>query len=138
MNINEILLNGGNLVIPFDVIAGGRQVSSIITTKDRWTAFNFMESPKDVGPIGFVRSEVDGDQLRGWLDQKGRQYAEISPREVRITEWSFWHDDVVEKVIYEIMLLDANGRVLRLCREGAAYPYGLLLVEGSQVEKAAA
>lgn len=52
---------------------------------------------------------------------------ELFPKEVRVTEWSFVYQGSIETVIYAIDMIGMDGRILRMCRDGAAYPYGLLL-----------
>lgn len=136
--INAILLNAEIIIIPIDVvIKGEQQVSSFITVvSDTYTMFTLTENAKDVGPVKITRSDLTSDRIKTWLSEQEGQYIEVSPREVRITEWSFWHEGQIETVIYDITLLGTDGRALRLCREGAAYPYGLLLKESSDISKA--
>jgi hypothetical protein len=135
--VNDILLNAEKIIVPFEEIRGDRQVSSLVALVGGiYTVYSLTENEKDIGPVKITRSDLTSDRIKVWLSEQEGQYAEVSPREVRITEWSFWHEGQIETVIYGIALLGSDGRALRLCREGAAYPYGLLLKDSSDVGEA--
>lgn len=133
--MNNIFLNAEKIIIPIDaIIKGDPQVSSFVTViGDTYAAFTLNENEKDIGPVKLNRSDLTSDRIKTWLLKQAGQYAEILPKEVHITEWSFWYEGQIETVIDSITLVAADGRTLRLCREGAAYPYGLLLKDSTVV-----
>jgi hypothetical protein len=135
--ISNLFLKGEKTIVPYEIIRGGKQVSSfVVLSGDIHTVFSLTENENDIGPVKITRSDLTDEKIRTWLSEQEGQYEEISPKEVRITEWSFWYEGGIETVIDGIALLGSDGRTLRLCREGAAYPYGLLLKDGSDTEKA--
>jgi hypothetical protein len=137
--MNSILLGAEKIIVPIDVIIrGNRQVSSFVTiVGDTYTVFTLTENEKDIGPVRITKSDLTSDRIKAWLSEQEVQPVEVSPKEVRITKWSFWHEDQIETVIDGVTLLGADGRTLRLCREGAAYPYGLLLKDSLDAQEAA-
>jgi hypothetical protein len=134
--MNSILLGAEKVIIPIEVFPKGeRQVSFLVTVVgDTYTVFILKENEKDVGPVKLIRSYLTSDSVKAWLSEQEVPPLEVLPKEVRITEWSFWHKGQIETVISGITMLGADGRTLRLCREGAPYPYGLLLKEGLDAE----
>lgn len=127
--MNSIFLNAEKVIIPIEVFPKGeRQMSSLVTVVgDTYTVFMLQENEKDVGPVKLIRSDLTSDVIKAWLSEQEVQPMEVSPKEVRITEWSFWYEGQIETIISGITLSEVDGRTLRFCREGAPYPYGLLL-----------
>ena len=137
--MSSILLGAEKVIIPIEVIIrGDRQVSSFVTVVgDTYTVFTFCENEKDIGPVKITKSDLTSDRIKAWLSEQDVQPVEVSPKEVRITEWSFWHEGQIETAIHGITVSGVDGRTLRLCREGAAYPYGLLLKDGLDAQAGA-
>ena len=130
--IGNILLNAERILVPYETIAGGKQVSSfVIFSSSGRGLFSLVENEKDVGPVRLSRVDLPDDKLSVWLEERKNECEIIAPKEVRVTEWSFWYDGAVETVIYAIELYGADGRMLRMSRDGAAYPYCLLLHDGA-------
>lgn len=126
--LGVVLLSGDRVLVPFEMIAGTRQVSSfVVISGDNRQVFSLAENEKDVGPVKVNRLDLSYDKIDAWLNQHKSDCEEISPKDVRVTESSFRYDGGVETIIYAVDLIEADGRTLRMSREGAAYPYTLAL-----------
>jgi hypothetical protein len=130
--IGSLLVGAERIIVPYETIAGSRQVSSfVIVFEGRHEVFSLSENDKDIGPVKLNRVDLSQEKIASWLEQRQDEYEEISPKDVRVTMWSFPYEGTTETVIYAIDLLASDGRKLRMSRDGAAYPYSLALQDGT-------
>ncbi len=127
--LSESLLRSDKVIIPYENIGGGRQVSTIVGLLDgRYGAFNLVDSAdKYLGPVGFERSKLSSKQIEASLNAPDSHYEQIVPNRVDVRISSFILDNQCESVIEGIDFFSLDGSTLKLGRPGAAYPYCLVL-----------
>lgn len=127
--VAKSLLQGQRTIIPFEEIGGAKQVSSIVVCAEgKYASYSFIDSDdKYLGPIALRKADVPSESIEAWLSTQEGQSETVLPARVDIIESSFFIDGKVEAVIEGIDIVGRDGRTLRMRREGAAYPYGLVL-----------
>lgn len=133
--VGEELLKAKILTIPFEVIAGGRQVSSfLVDSGDERGVYNLVENERDIGPVELRKVALSDEQIQEWLKGLEGRYETISPTEVRVSERSFRYEGEVETAVHSIQITSGDSQVLYMSRNGAAYPYTLVLHESGDPE----
>lgn len=116
-------------IVPFENVSGARQISSLVTFNGEiYVSYYFVDNPKNyLGPVDVRRAEAQSNDIRNWLDSQKGNYEAVVPVGVRLVEASFFLNTEIATVIEGIDITGRDGKELRMRREGAAYPYGLVL-----------
>lgn len=123
------ILGSQKVILPFEEIAGARQISSIVTFDgETYTSYSLVDDADNyLGPVDIRKAEVPSDGIRDWLGGQEGKYEATAPARLDLIESSFFLNGKIETVIEGIDIVGRDGKRLKMRREGAAYPYGLVL-----------
>jgi len=127
--MTETLLQSQIIIVPYEDIGGVRHVSAILSFHDKkYMNFTFVDDEnRYLGPVAVQGEPIDGETVKSLLEDQDFSYEAVAVSAVHMATSHFLIDGEVAHAIEEIRLVDVNGRMLRLSRGGAIYPYGLVL-----------
>ncbi|MBV8574484.1 MAG: hypothetical protein JOZ58_05505 [Acetobacteraceae bacterium] len=127
------LISSDNIIFPYDLIRGVKNVSSIILLRDKiYEAFYFIDYPTFYsGPKAIEESSSKSDEIKVLIEREGFVYESLVPQGARIRQAAFLMEGEPVVVIDELEFTGKNGRAIRLLRDGATYPNTFLIISDS-------
>jgi hypothetical protein len=125
--LSEAVLQGERVILPFEDLPSGKQVSTVVAVRHGiYAAYDFFDAPDAYrGPSGIRKSQLESAELEAAIETLPSVSFQV--QKLLVTWSSFLLSGKVERVIERLDFFDPVGGVFSLRREGAAYPYCLVL-----------